>query len=197
MSKLTFTAYGNCQAGALAQVLLDYPEFECRYTYRPVPPVHLLTPSSAGAVLETVHSSDFLLYQHMFNVTGGPELTTPKILAALPTQAERIHLSGALIFQGYTPHLVVLPKLPALLANEHDCGIVQGFLSGLDADTIVEVIQDPDFYDATSAWSGSTPSWRPSTNASASWKQISGQGLSCAATGAPIGFTTALRTHGV
>jgi len=147
MTKKTFTAYGNCQADALAQVLMDHPEFSQEFVYRPLPHAHNLTASTVVLVLETVTSCDLLLYQNVLATGNLQQLTTRRILEAAPPKAIRLSMSPALIFHGYLPHLFLHHAVTSLFGNEHDTFILNGYLRGIDVETMAAILQDGELYE--------------------------------------------------
>jgi len=147
MTKKTFTAYGNCQADALAQVLMDHPEFNQEFVYRPLPHAHNLTASTAVLVLETVTNCDLLLYQNVLAAGNLQQLTTRRILEAAPAKSLRLSMSPGLIFHGYLPHLFLHHAVTSLFGNEHDTFILNGYLRGIDVETMVRILHDDELYE--------------------------------------------------
>jgi hypothetical protein len=148
MTKKILTAYGNCQADALARVLMDYPEFLQEFVYRPIPPIHLMAPADLPRVFDTLASCELLLYQNVFALSGKHVLTTSAVLEATRASALKLSMSPSLLFYGYTPHLFSHAEYRSLYVNEHDAVILSGFLRGIDPATILAVLQDVGMYDA-------------------------------------------------
>ena len=145
MTKKTFTAYGNCQADALARVLMRHPEFNRAFDYLELPYAHDVTPDDLSRIAETMRGTDLLLHQFLFGASRAPALPLLQVMDALPPSAQRLSMP-TLIFHGYAPQQVLYANALTLVGGVHDTAILHGFLLGLSADQILAVIRHPDFY---------------------------------------------------
>lgn len=146
MIKKRFSAYGNCQAQALAKTLLESEKFSESFEYLPIDSVHTLHAGEYSKLVDIFQQLDLLLYQPVSEQYHIPQLSTSNLLAYLPQHCRSISFPS-LYFNGYFPHLDTLKGITSILNLVHDYNIIYAFVLGLDEAQTVELISSNKFYD--------------------------------------------------
>ena len=144
MKKLKFSIFGNCQSKALAEVLLENPDFAARWEWTPVTMAHQLTPELIPSMHNTFKELDLLIYQP-FKGRGIRAHSSDELLKQLPSRAKAICIP-IMYFDGYFPQLGALPGVQTPLNRVHDYLIVYFYLRGKSISQTIDSLQHPDLF---------------------------------------------------
>jgi hypothetical protein len=97
-----FTAYGNCQAHAIAKTLQTCLSFNSKFVYHSVPPVHEI--KDLDAVYKIISDVDLLIFIPIKNSYKGKEYSTTTICSILKKDCIKISFPCC-YFPLYTPEL--------------------------------------------------------------------------------------------
>lgn len=147
--KKVFSLHGNCQAEALAGVLLSNPEFFARFEYAHVPPVFSIKTDELDTFYkDTLPRLDLLLYMPIAATYRGKRLSSAHVLSRLPPSAEVLSFTNC-YFRGYHPELVHLDGVPSrTFVGFYDLNILAAYLSGeRDPRRVADAIDRDDLLD--------------------------------------------------
>ena len=123
-----YTAYGSCQADALAQILNSNAEFKSKYEYVPVKRVQLLTETDIHDLNSNIFSNiDLFIYQPIYNYHT--HMTTKYIVEnVLKPECIKI-IFPFLLFTTYHPQTILIPDISDF-SSEHDINLVRLYING-------------------------------------------------------------------
>ncbi len=130
--KKTFTAYGNCQAHALAEILMTNADFSRKFEYIPIPPIFSMETSYFDVLYEDVlPSMDVLIYMPVGGLYRDDErFSSQSILKAVSASADLLSFTTC-YFRGYNPELMYVDKVPALETGRFtDLNLLGAYLAG-------------------------------------------------------------------
>ncbi len=152
MSRLKFSIYGNCQIGALGEILQCSAEFSLAYENVFVTAVHRISQSEEGRFAETIRNLDLFIHQPVAAAVYGStrRLGTDHLLTRLKGSARAISFPSA-YFTGYNPETIVWKDEDGnnvwdSFCNYHDLNILNAYYHGMSWRECLSYIQKSAVY---------------------------------------------------
>lgn len=141
--KKKYTILGNCQVDALSTNLHKFSDFDDKFTYLKIPPVHTIKNPHSEALSKILKEVDLLITQPIKDSNRFGILVTEKIMSFLKKDVKVISLPS-MHYSGYFPTFGTMPGVKTALNNVHDYSIVAAYLANIDISTVIRRLESTD-----------------------------------------------------